>query len=394
MVGHLSLFIRHRAGRATGLAFGATGLIFGSWAAMIPFIKEKFDLDKAELGLLLLALPAGVVLMNPFSVAVLRRLGAARATIISLGLSGILFTIPFLMPSVWLVGLALFVAGASFSSTNVSMNTCASLVEQHQGIRIMSTCHGLWSTGAMTGSALAGMAIGWGLAPPHYVMVLCGVVLILATALWKPLSGVPEEDHPVALDEERTPPAGGRRYMVMPNAALWLLISISLCTNLTEGAMADWSAVYMREVVQAPSSMTGWGFAIYAFMMAGGRFLGDELIGRFGSRLALRVCGILTVIGLLLAVFFHGILPVVLAGFALVGAGVSLAAPILYAASARTPGMAKGAGLATMNTFAMAGFLGGPVFIGFLAKVSSLPFAFGVVAAFAAFWAWRAGRVA
>ena len=178
----------------------------------------------------------------------------------------------------------------------------------------------------------------------------------------------------------------------MPNAALWLLISISLCTNLTEGAMADWSAVYMREIIQAPGTMAGWGFAVYAFFMAGGRFLGDELIGRFGSRAALRTCGILAALGLITVVLVNST-AAALAGFALTGMGVSLAAPILYAASARTPGMAKGAGLATMNTFAMAGFLGGPVFIGLLAKVSSLQVAFAVVAVFAGFWAWRAGRV-
>ncbi|MCB0608142.1 MAG: MFS transporter [Lewinellaceae bacterium] len=387
MVGHLSLFIRHRAGRATGLAFGATGLIFGSWAALIPFIKEKFDLDKAELGLLLLALPAGVVLMNPFSVAVLRWLGSARATVFSLILAAMLFILPFAMPALWLVAFSLFIAGAAFSSMNVSMNTCASQVEQRQGIRIMSTCHGLWSTGAMSGSALAGMATGWGMSPAVYVGILCLLELIIAASLWRPLAEVPDDDHPVA-----EPAKQKKTGLVMPNAALWLLISISLCTNLTEGAMADWSAVYMREIIQAPGTMAGWGFAVYAFFMAGGRFLGDELIGRFGSRAALRTCGILAALGLITVVLVNST-AAALAGFALTGMGVSLAAPILYAASARTPGMAKGAGLATMNTFAMAGFLGGPVFIGLLAKVSSLQVAFAVVAVFAGFWAWRAGRV-
>jgi hypothetical protein len=82
-----------------------------------------------------------------------------------------------------------------------------------------------------------------------------------------------------------------------------------------------------------------------------------------------------------------------LLGFALVGSGVSLGAPILYAAAAKVPGMAPGAGLATLNTFAMVGFLGGPAFIGFIAKAFSLPVALALVAGFAAFWAWRAGRI-
>jgi MFS family permease len=174
-----------------------------------------------------------------------------------------------------------------------------------------------------------------------------------------------------------------------PNAALWGLIGLSLCTNLVEGTMADWAAVYMREIVKALPALTGWGFGAYAFWMASGRFAGDALLARYGNGRVLAVGGGLIVVGLLLAV----LLPytwVVLTGFALVGAGVSLGAPILYAAAARVPGMAPGAGLATMNTFAMIGFLGGPAVVGFIAKAWSLPIAFAVVAVAALFLVLRA----
>jgi MFS family permease len=172
-----------------------------------------------------------------------------------------------------------------------------------------------------------------------------------------------------------------------------VLVGISLCTNITEGTMADWSAVYLREVVNAPEALAGWGFAAYAFFMAGGRFLGDALIAHFGSKPVLRTGGLVAAAGLLVAVLFQNSPAAVLVGFAMVGAGVSIGAPILYAAAAKVPGMAKGAGLATMNTFAMIGFLGGPAFIGFLAKGFGLPIAFAVVAGFGVFWAWRAGRM-
>lgn len=386
MASHLSIFWRHRAGRATGLTFAFFGLMFGTWAALIPHIKQKFGLDEAQLGLLLLCMPAGVTLMNPFSVPILHKLGVARATIFSLPLAAGLFILPIVMPSVWLVGAALFVAGTAFSTANVAMNTSASQLEQHAGLRIMSTCHGLWSTGAMAGSALAGMATGWGMNPILYVLLIFFVEITAALLLKSPLSGIPDDPHPA--EESGGKPPGFN----FPNKALWLLVAISLCTNLTEGTMADWSAVYMREIVRAPETMAGWGFAAYAFFMAGGRFLGDELIGRFGSKVVLRTGGMVAASGLLLAVFAQHPASV-LTGFALVGAGVSLGAPILYAAAARVPGMAKGAGLATMNTFAMVGFLGGPAFIGLLAKMFSLPAAFGVVAAFGLFWAWRARNI-
>lgn len=384
---NFSTFFHHRAALATGLTFVQSGVLFGTWAALIPYVKHKFGLDEAQLGLLLLSLPAGVTLMNPVSVPILNRFGVVRSTLWSLALGTVLFILPIIMPSISLVALSLFLAGMAFSSANVCMNTCASLLEQRAGLRIFSTCHGLWSTGAMIGSAIAGMATGWGIAPLKYVSVLA--LLQLGVTLWlkSPLQGVPDDARSEATTTEK---ASG---FVLPNKALWTLIIISLCTNLTEGTMSDWSAVYMREVVGSSKALAGWGFATYAFFMAGGRFIGDELIARYGSKLILRLGGSIVALGLLTAIWGQSSAVGALTGFALIGAGVSLGAPILYAASARVPGMAKGAGLATMNTFAMVSFMGGPALIGFLAKAFSLPSAFGVVALFAGLWIWKSGKI-
>ncbi|MCF8246368.1 MAG: MFS transporter [Saprospiraceae bacterium] len=386
MFTHLIHFRHHPAVRSTGLLFGFFGLLFGTWAALIPFIKQKFGLDEAQLGLLLLCLPGGITLMNPLSVPILHKLGAVRSAIIALPLAAALFILPFAMPNVWLTGASLFLAGSIFSMVNVSMNTCASQIEQRLDLRIMSTCHGLWSTGAMVGSALASVATGWGLIPLVYVALVFVVETIAVLFLKNGLAGVPDEPHP-ATEGVKTPSG-----FIFPNKALWVLVAISLGTNLTEGTLSDWSAVYLREVVGSPEAIAGWGFSAYAFFMASGRFLGDALIGRFGSKPVLQMGGLVAAAGLLLAVFFQNT-PTVLVGFAMVGAGVSLGAPILYAAAAKVPGMAKGAGLATMNTFAMIGFLGGPAVIGFVAKAFSLPAAFGLVACSALFWAWRAGKM-
>ena len=163
------------------------------------------------------------------------------------------------------------------------------------------------------------------------------------------------------------------------------MISISLCTYLTEGTMADWSAVYLREVSLAPETIIGWGFGLYAFFMAFGRFLGDALIAKHGNMRILMIGGLFVVFGLIVivtSVSAWGALP----GFMLTGLGVSVASPILYQAAARVPGMPPGAGLATMNSFGMAAFLGGPVLIGFIAKLFDLRFAFVVVAFAAVIW--------
>lgn len=380
-MGIFTNFSNNRTARAIGLIFTATGLLYGTWSALIPYVKEKFGLDEAQLGLLLLSLPAGVTLMNPFAVPILHRFGAARMARASLALASTLFIAPMFAPSVWLLALALFLAGAAFSATNVAMNTCSTMLEEQANIRIMSTCHGLWSAGAMSGSALASLITGMGAWPPVYSMSVSIILILMAFSTVRTMNGLQErEPH----SEEPT----GKKF-AFPNAMLWSLITISLCTNLSEGTMADWSAVYMKEVLSSPAYMIGWGFSAYAFFMASGRFFGDVLLVRFGERRVLMGGGLVAAAGLLLSVLVQHPVTALL-GFAMVGAGVSLGAPILYGASARVPGMAPGAGLATMNTFAMVGFLGGPAVIGFIAKSWSLPMAFVLVAIAAMFWAWRA----
>jgi MFS family permease len=155
--------------------------------------------------------------------------------------------------------------------------------------------------------------------------------------------------------------------------------------------MSDWTAVYMRDVVKSNDFFIGWGFACYAFFMASGRFVGDALIPQYGSRKVLVTGGILAAFGILLAVLIPHTTTAIL-GFGLVGAGVSCGAPILYGSAARVPGMAKGAGLATMNTFSLAGFLAGPALIGLISNAYSLSFAIGLVAVLALIWAFLSNR--
>lgn len=385
MFGHLLTFFRHTSARSIGLTFAAQGFLFGTWAALIPVVKHKFGLDEAQLGLILLSLQGGVLLMNPFSVPILQRLGAPGAALVSLAVSAAFFSLLMLMPSLWSLGIALFAAGAGFASVNVAINTCASMLEARDQIRIMATCHGLWSAGAMAGSAMASSATGLGMLPAIWSGGVSASIILLAW--WLRKSMLPLENSGKQERKEQ----GGQKF-AWPSAGLWIIILLSLCTNITEGTMADWSAVFMRDVVTSPEFAVGWGFSAYAFFMASGRFLGDALLIRFGPALVLRVGGLVAASGMFMLAFFP-MMPFAIGWFALVGAGVSLGAPILYAAAARAPGMAPGAGLATMNTFAMVGFFGGPVLIGFLGKMWSLPFAFGVVGAAALWWGWQAKRV-
>jgi MFS family permease len=384
MLTHLRTFFTHRQSLAIGMVFISVGFLFGNWATLIPYIKQKFDLNDAQLGLLLLSFPIGATVMNPFSTFFINRFGMLNTTILGL----ILLTVTYIIPvsTAWLplVSVGLMIVGMCLSVTNVAMNTCVTSLEHQYSINIMSTCHGMFSAGLMFGSIAASVVRGMKIEPSLQMAAIALAIIIMVLALRPTILGIHEEK--VQEDENK-----GAKF-ILPKGALLLMILISLCTNITEGTMADWTAVYMREIVQTDDYFIGWGLAGYSMFMALGRFLGDALIPRFGGNNVIRGGGIIAALGVLIAIFLPYTISAIF-GFTLVGAGVSCAAPILYGSAARVPGMAKGAGLATMNTFSMAGFLAGPVVIGFISKSVNLPFAFSLIAILAIVWAFLVNRV-
>lgn len=394
MIVHLKEFFLDRTGRAIGIIFGMNGLVFGSWASFIPYIKEKFALDEAQLGLLLLSMPVGVLVVNPVSVYLISHWGAIKTALVFAVLTGFGFLLPIAMSSITFLPVALVLSGGFFGITNISMNTCGSVYEDLSGKRLISSCHGMWSAGAMTGALLSGFSLrplqsccGEVFEPQMLYVLIQGCMVLIVIVLIRGDLKVIEAAH--------VPPKKGSAFqlkMIKPGKDLWILIVICLCTYLAEGTISDWSAVYLREVTNASAAIAGRGFAVYAFFMAAGRFLGDDLIARFGNMRVLRAGGFLVLAGLILIILSPTYL-FAMPGFMLTGSGISLASPILYQASAKVKGLAPGVGLATMNTFAMAAFLGGPVLIGFVAQISSLRIAFVLVALAAVIWILQSHRI-
>ncbi len=384
MLTHLRTFFTHRQSLAIGMVFISVGFLFGNWATLIPYIKQKFDLNDAQLGLLLLSMPIGATVMNPFSTYFINRFGMLHTTIFGLILLATSYIIPVSMALLPLVSGGLVLVGLNLSLTNVAMNTCVTSLERQHGINIMSTCHGMFSVGLMFGSITASVLRGMKTDPVYQTAAIALTITILVLSLRSII---------LSIHEEKTTEAdsGGAKF-ILPKGALLLMILISLCTNITEGTMADWTAVYMRDIVRTDDYFIGWGLAGYSMFMSLGRFVGDALIPRYGANAILRTGGIVAALGIIMAIAFPYTLTAIL-GFTLVGAGVSCGAPILYGSAARVPGMAKGAGLATMNTFSMGGFLAGPVLIGFISKSINLPFAFSIIAALALVWAFLVNRV-
>lgn len=366
-----------------GLAFITLGLLFGNWATFIPFVKQKFNLDDAELGVLLLSMPFGALTLNPIAAVFIRKIGMQKSTI--LGWCFLLLSYALLLNATSIVMLSafLFLCGSAISITNVSMNTCVGAIEYHQKIKIMSTCHGMFSLGLMVGSLTSSFFGGLGVIPGIYMVIFCSFLFVLM--LWaRPVI--------MAIYEEKNQNNEVKSKFKLPTGGFLLMIIVGICINITEGSMADWTAVFMRDVVKTNPYFEGWGLAGYSLLMASGRLIGDKIIPKYGANNILFYGGILSFTGIMIAIIFPYTLTSII-GFSLVGAGVSCGAPILYASAARVPNMAKGAGLAIMNTFAMGGFLLGPVLIGFISNALSLQIAFALIAALGIIWIIQSKRV-
>ncbi len=382
MLLHLKSYFVHAQSWAVGLVFTSMGFLFGNWVTLIPYIKTKFDLSDAQLGLLLLSMPFGSTIGNPISTLIINKFGMKQTTLGGIAALAVAYALPVNSPTLWLTSLSLVITGMALATTNVAMNTCVTSIERHENRNIMSTSHGMFSIGGMFGSTVASVLIGMGVQPFIQSWSISIGIVIVALLIRKIV---------MSIHEEKITETKGAKF-TWPSGVLLGMIAISLCTNITEGIMADWTAIYMREIVKSSAYFIGWGFAGYALLMAAGRFLGDGLIPRFGRSKILIFGGVLAVIGIVISICFPHTLTAII-GFGLVGAGVSCGAPILYGSAARVPNMVQGAGLATMNTFSIGGFLLGPVIIGFLSDAVGLRLAIGLIVLLGGSWSFLSSRV-
>jgi fucose permease len=357
-----------QARQATAAFFLLLGVLFGSWVARIPAVQNRLGLEDGQLGIALLSMSVGAMLAMPTTGWLIHRWGnvavvrtAATLLCLSLPLLPLAPSMPWLM-------LALFVFGISFGLLDVSMNTQAVAVEERFGRPIMSSFHGIFSVGGLVGAATASVMAGRGLAPFPHLLGVAVVLLILA-----------------AIGGRSLPELGGRESgapaFALPSRPLLALGLLSFFVVAGEGAVADWSAVYLENDLGATAAVAALGYAGYSIGMAGMRFAGDALIARLGPVLVVRLGCLLAAVGMGSAVLL-GSVPAAIAGFAAVGLGLALAFPAALSAAGRTPGMASGAAIGAVATAGYSGLLLGPPLIGFISDTAGLHVGLGLVACF------------
>ena len=360
------------ARRAVLTVFACNGAGLSTWFPHIPEIQRKLDLSDGALGLALLGTPIGALLAMPLSSALMRRFGSRRVTLTAAMILFVSLPLPALAPGLPLLVAALAVLGAGNGVLDVAMNVQAVAVEERYRRPIMSTFHGVFSVGGLTGAlvAVAVTSLGVGAAPHLAIMAVILAVVVLRVAAPKLLPDSPAEK------VEARESHGGFNW---PSRALLRLGVVAFCVLVGEGAMADWSAVYLRNTLETGAGFASAGFAVFSSTMALGRLTGDRLTAKLGPVAMLRWGGIIVAVGLGLALV-SGNAIAALVGFACVGLGLAAGFPIAITAAGRVPGVASGSALTAVTTVGYAGFLAGPPIIGLVSEVSSLRLALGLVA--------------
>ena len=351
---------------AISLYFFFAGLIFSSWASRIPDVKDMFALNEAELGAVLFMLPLGALLALPVAGWVVQRLGSKQASVASIFLYIVLLFLISKAHSVLSISIILFLFGIIGNFANIAMNTQGLSVQHQLKKPILSGLHAMWSLGAFLAAAITGwtMSAGWSMEMHFGVISIAAAVVALffSFSLIKDAAG----EHP-------------QKVFALPNRGLLLMGFICFCVAMSEGAMADWSSLYYRQVVHELSKVSTVGYTAFALCMTLGRFFGDRLLQAFGYSTVLKLNGILVCIGMSLALAINSPGAVII-GFALVGLGVSSVIPIVYMLSAKSKSMAPSAAIAAVSSIGFMGFLFGPPIIGFIAQETGLRVALSIVA--------------
>ncbi|MEV5609694.1 MFS transporter [Streptomyces sp. NPDC052225] len=355
-----------RARYAVAAVFCIHGSVTGSFATRVPRIQDHTGVSAGQLGFALAFTAFGAACAMPLAGSVTHRFGSRTALRGLLALWTLALVLPALAPSLWTLCLAMFTYGATSGMADVAMNALGVEVEQRLGRSIMSSLHGMWSAGALIGSAAGTLAahLGSDARVHHALAALVLTALGLVACQWV-LDLRPTED-------EEPPP----RFALPPRSAL-LIGAVGFCAVFAEGASLDWSAVYLRDQLDTSAGLAAACTTGFMLTMAVARLAGDITVNRFGAVRTVRAGGALAAVGGLLIVA-AGNPAVAMGGFALMGLGIAVVVPLCFAAAGHS-GPNPSQAIAGVATVTYTSGLVAPSLIGGVAQATSLMVSFGVV---------------
>jgi MFS family permease len=341
----------------------------GTFSSRLPWLAGRLHLTSGTLGLSVgLMMSIGALVAIPLAARLVHRYGPRASARVLIAATGATLALPPFVPNTAVLCAVMLMTGAVYGTCDNAINAQGVEAERRAGTSIMSGLHGMWSIGVLAGALLGSLAARAHVAPPVQFTVMAAVVGVTgATAtLWFGGSSVN------AAAETAAP------RFVWPRGAILLIGLVGFAAIFVETAGNDWSAVFLRWVLGASQARAALATAFFAGSMAVGRLAGDGLIRRVGATVTVRACGLLATVGCVVVALSPGA-DVALAGFLLVGLGVSAVVPLVFAAAGHS-GSSPALGVAGVATVSYAAGLAAPSAIGGIATVASLRAAFAVAA--------------
>src|SRR5829696_3287589 len=390
--GQISEQQARRARIGAAACFLLTGVISASWASRVPAIKDGLGLSDGRFAIALLGLEAGAVLGLQLGGLVVPRTRSRRALFASLLAFSCALLGPALAPSLLVLAVSLFSFAVLNSVVDVAMNAQGVAIQELLGRPVLSGLHAMHSLGGVLGAGAGALAARLSATPPPHFLACAVVAVVGGLAAWPLLlpSGVDAREE---LSEDGTAKTSVlRRWFSGWSVPIALLGALAFCFTLAEGAGLNWSAVYVADALGGTEALGAIGLGVFLGAVMLGRLVGDRLVSGLGAVGVFRAGAVLAGVG------FGGVLlldaPVAgLVGLALLGAGIANALPLAIAAGGNTPGETPATAAARVSTLGYLGSFVGPVLVGGLASLTSLPLALGLPALFVLAAAFGAGAV-
>ncbi|MCL2784360.1 MAG: MFS transporter [Propionibacteriaceae bacterium] len=357
-----------RAVAAVVVLFAYNGLVLGVYAASIPLLRDKIGLDAIRMAILFVLTGVAAVTTMQFSGRIADKHGARRvclAMIAPMILAAIGYALVPTYPLLLITGIFL---GIGNGGIDVAMNALAVQVERRRltpvtprdaktpAVPIMSFFHGMWAVGSLAGSlgvSVVGTVVG---RSPHATLAVCALT---AAGLGVVVLGIAFAITPET--QTLTHTKDGQKSEI-PRAA-YLMGLMAIAFGLGEGTASDWAGAHVQMIASVDPRTAAWAVTAMMACMVIIRLTGDRLVARLGRRRLVRLGGVVAAIGYLTLAFATGF-PILIAGWAVVGLGMGVIAPQVYASAGH---LAGGRGLAVVVSFGYTTFLVGPAIIGTLA---------------------------
>ncbi len=358
MIKNIISYIRLKPVLAVGFLLACSSLLFGTWVASIPGIKERLGLTDGSLGLSLLLSPLGALTGVALSTKLFSKISVGKWMLAGYIIVSVIMIAQINAVSVYMLWACLYLFGFFSFLNGVSVNTTINRLEKEYNRKLMSTSHALYSIGGGVSAGLAIAFFGMGI-PSGWQIVIVAIVICCILLLSR---------HHLLAHKEIIHTSSGLR---LPSLSILSISFICMVIFMAEGCVADWSGIYLKETMHAPPELVSLGYAGFAIAMTIGRLNGDNLITKAGSKKVVIAGSFLAAAGFSLVVFAPVVI-VAIAGYILIGFGCSCIVPVLFSASGNIPGVSPVEGYAMVTTGGLIGFLTGPSLIGFISEKASL----------------------